>query len=97
MIDLRLLRTDPDAVRAALARRGQPEVLRQLDQVIALDATFRELVGQRDAIRAEINEISKQVGAHRRAGDVDGATALQQRGRDLGDEARVVAVQSDGL
>ncbi len=97
MIDLRLLRTDPDAVRAALARRGQPELLRQLDQVIALDSTFRELVGQRDAIRAEINEISKQVGAHRRAGDVDGATALQQRGRDLGDEARVVAVQSDGL
>lgn len=60
MIDLRLLRTDPDAVRAALARRGQPELLRQLDQVIALDSTFRELVGQRDAIRAEINEISKQ-------------------------------------
>lgn len=95
MIDVRLLRTDPDGVRTGLARRGQPDLLVQLDQAIALDASLRGLVVRRDAIRAEVNDISKQVGVLRREGDTDGATALQGRSRDLGDEERAVAAQTD--
>ena len=36
MLDIRLIRRDPDAVRAALARRGESDVS-VLDQVLALD------------------------------------------------------------
>ena len=43
MIDVRLLRSDPAAVRAATARRGDPRLLEQLDRAAALDDELREL------------------------------------------------------
>ncbi|MEY2583308.1 MAG: seryl-tRNA synthetase [Ilumatobacteraceae bacterium] len=91
MIDVRLLRTDPDGVRAALSRRGQPEILDQLDRAIAFDALSREIVAKRDAIRAEVNDLSKAVGELRRTGDTYGAEELQLRSRALGDQERVLA------
>jgi seryl-tRNA synthetase len=91
VIDVRLLRTEPDAVRAALARRHQPEVLDQLERAIAFDGLTREIIAKRDAIRAEVNELSKAVGKLRRDGDTEGAEALQLRSRSLGDEERVLA------
>jgi seryl-tRNA synthetase len=71
VIDVRALRNDPAAVRAALARRNKPEVLTALDQAIALDEKMRNLTNERDQIRQEINEVSKSVGQLRR----DGANA----------------------
>lgn len=52
MIDLRLLREDPDGVRRALARRG-PQFGAVLDEVIELDQQRRAAVPQVDALRAE--------------------------------------------
>lgn len=95
MIDVRLLRTEPDAVRSALARRRQPEVLDQLERAIAFDALSRDIVAKRDAIRAEVNELSKEVGLLRRAGDTAGAEKLQERSRSLGDHERVLAGEFD--
>ncbi|HEY0521534.1 MAG TPA: serine--tRNA ligase, partial [Ilumatobacteraceae bacterium] len=91
MIDVRLLRAEPDAVRAALARRHQPDVLDQLERAIAFDALTRDIIAKRDAIRAEVNELSKAVGKLRRDGDAAGAEDLQLRSRALGDEERVLA------
>ena len=51
MIDVRLLRNDPAAVKAALARRGKPEIIEQLDAAIALDGQLRDITAQRDASR----------------------------------------------
>ena len=61
MIDVRLLRTDPDAVRRGLERRHAPEVLAQLDRATELDAQVRSIQARRDSLRAEVNEVSKQV------------------------------------
>ena len=97
MIDIRLIRNEPDVVRAALARRGNPELLDQVEQVIALDVRSREIVAQRDAMRAEVNELSKQVGALRRTGDTVAADAVQARSRTLGDDERVLAGEYDAL
>ena len=95
MIDLRQLRSDPDAVLAAMARRGKPELLDQLREAIALDVESRDIAGRRDALRAEVNELSKQVGALRRAGDVEAAEAAQIASRARGDEERSLAAHAD--
>ena len=95
MIDVRLLRTEPDAVRLALARRGQPDVLDQLERAIAFDTLSRGIVAQRDALRAEVNELSKLVGELRRTGDIAGAEVQQARSRALGDNERVLANEFD--
>ena len=85
MIDVRLLRTDPDGVRAALARRGNADVLAQLARATELEASVRELQAKRDTLRADVNELSKQVATARRAGDVAAAEQLQADSRALGD------------
>ena len=95
MIDVRLLRADPDAVRSALARRHQPDVIDQLERAIAFDALSRDIVAKRDAIRAEVNDLSKAVGEVRRRGDAKGAEELQLRSRALGDHERVLANEFD--
>jgi seryl-tRNA synthetase len=95
VIDVRLLRSEPDAVRGALARRGQPEVVDQLERAVAFDALSREIVAKRDAIRAEVNDLSKAVGKLRRDGNASGAEELQLRSRELGDQERVLANEFD--
>ena len=88
MIDVRLLRTNPDVLRAALARRGKPDLLVQVDEAIALDMRLREIANERDTIRAEVNEVSKQVGQLRRDKKTEEAEALQERSRALGERER---------
>ncbi len=95
MIDVRLLRTEPDAVRAALARRGDPELDTLLDSMLSLDARLREITAERDAVRARVNELSKQVGQLRRDGDTSGAEALQAESRSLGATEHALAAEHD--
>jgi seryl-tRNA synthetase len=95
VIDVRLLRADPDAVRSAMARRHQPDVIDQLERAIAFDELSRDIVAKRDAIRAEVNDLSKAVGELRRKGDAKGAEELQLRSRALGDHERVLANEFD--
>ena len=95
MIDVRLLRTDPEAARTALARRGSSDVLEQLDRAIAFEAMLRDIVAKRDTVRAEVNDLSKQVGLLRREGNDDSAEALQIRSRALGEQERVLGDEFD--
>ena len=95
MIDIRQLRNQPDVVRTAMARRGSAEIVAQLDETLALDERGREIVARRDFIRFQVNDLSKQVGALRRAGDTDQAELLQSQSRALGDEERTLAAESD--
>ncbi len=80
-----------------MARRGAPDLLDQLDRVAALDERAREIVSQRDALRAQVNELSKQVGGLRRDGRADEAEALQAESRALGEHEKTLADESDGL
>ncbi|HEV2777571.1 MAG TPA: hypothetical protein VGV90_18420, partial [Solirubrobacteraceae bacterium] len=72
MLDLRLIRRDPEAVRAALARRG-PQAVERLDRVIELDTRWREATQAAEALRAEQKSASEEVAAGKREGrDVSG-------------------------
>jgi|TARA_B100000959_G_scaffold79346_1_gene84471 seryl-tRNA synthetase len=95
VIDIRLLRSDPEAVKAALARRG--EDTSGLDQIIELDARQRALAEERDQVRNEVNTISKEVGGLHRDGKAAEAVELQARSRDLGDREDTLASEVDML
>ena len=88
VIDVRLLRTQPDAVRAALARRSKPELLEHLEHAIRLDVRLRDIVAERDAARARVNELSKQVGQLRR--DKKDAEPLMAESRALGEREKAL-------
>jgi seryl-tRNA synthetase len=95
VIDVRLLRTNLDGVRSALARRGKPDLLLQVDEAVALDTQLREMSLERDTLRAEVNDLSKQVGALRRDKKNDEAEALMERSRAGGDRERVLQSEID--
>ncbi|MEZ5273032.1 MAG: hypothetical protein R2694_12130 [Ilumatobacteraceae bacterium] len=97
MIDVRLLRTDPEGTRAALARRGSPELLDQLAEATSTDSRLRDIQTQRDTLRAEVNNLSKQVGQARRDGDTARAEDLQARSRAAGEQEKALAAEADTL
>jgi seryl-tRNA synthetase len=65
MLDIRLLRTETERVREALARREADGLL---DEVLALDERRRALQTQVDALRAERNAAAQAIGEAKRAG-----------------------------
>ena len=95
MIDIRLLRTDPQAVKAAIARRG--EDTSGLDRVVELDAQQRQLAEERDQVRNEVNTISKEVGGLHRDGKAEEAAELQAQSRELGAREEALSAEGDGL
>ncbi|MEI6200078.1 MAG: serine--tRNA ligase [Actinomycetota bacterium] len=97
MIDVRLLRTNLDGVRSALARRGKPDLLVQVDEAVSLDTRLREMSLERDTLRAEVNDLSKQVGALRRDKKNDEAEALMERSRAGGDRERILQTEIDAV
>jgi len=89
MLDIRRLRTDPDAVRAGLSRRGGDAAV-HVDRIVELDERQRALGSQRDEIRARVKVLSKDVGRLRSQGDADAAEALMAESRALGDEEKAL-------
>jgi len=95
VIDIRYLRSEPDTVRELMARRNKPELIGLLDEALGFDGRMREITAERDAIRQQVNEISKQVGTLRRNGDDKAAEGLQAESRSLGEKEQSLAAETD--
>ena len=94
MLDVRRVRTEPDALKASLARKGVDPS--DVDRLVDLDERRRALTAERDDLRGRIKAASKDVGRLRGRGDVDAAEAKAAESRALGDdEARVAAEAAD--
>ncbi|MEX2294316.1 MAG: serine--tRNA ligase [Acidimicrobiales bacterium] len=89
MLDIRVIRIDPDGVRAGLSRRGG-DASAHLDRILELDGEQRSLGARRDELRARINALSKDVGRLRGQGDTPGAETLMAESRALGDEEKAL-------
>ena len=63
MLDIRLLRENPEVVRANLARRRDPAKLDLLDHVIAWDAEWRRHLKELEELRHRRNVVSQEIGA----------------------------------
>jgi seryl-tRNA synthetase len=96
MLDLRRLRTEPEALKAALDRRG-PGTSEPVDRILALDAENRRLIGERDEVRSQVKAISRDVGRLRGQGRVDEAEARMAESRELGEREKGLAAEADRL
>ncbi|HKD98063.1 MAG TPA: serine--tRNA ligase, partial [Micromonosporaceae bacterium] len=82
MIDLRLLREDPDLVRASQRARGESEAA--VDSLLAADESRRAAVGAFEVLRAEQKQLGKQVSTARG----EERDALLTRTRELAGQVR---------
>ncbi len=65
MLDLKLIRSEPERVKAALERRGAGDAI---DELLALDARRRELLPRIEGAQAERKTLSKQIGEEKQKG-----------------------------
>ena len=62
MIDLKFLRENPEVVKQNIKNKFQDHKLPLVDEVIELDAEARKTQQEADSLRAEKNQLSKQIG-----------------------------------
>jgi seryl-tRNA synthetase len=95
VLDIRLIRREPDAVRAALARRGDASA-GAIDKVIELDERWRELTAEAEEVRAELNKASRGRRGAPTPEEREQLGRLSARGRELSDEVATVLERRDG-
>ena len=77
MLDIRFLRENPDVVKENIKKKFQDGKLPLVDEVIELDAKKRETQQEADALRADRNKLSKQIGALMAQGKKEEAEAVK--------------------
>jgi seryl-tRNA synthetase len=91
VLDLRLIRREPEAVRAALARRGD-DLAQRVDRVLELDERWRAAAQSAESLRAEQKAASEEVASGRREGrDV---ALLLARLKELSGEVKALGERS---
>jgi len=82
VIDLKLLREDPDVVRRSQISRGEDPAL--VDALLAADARRRAAISAADSLRAQQKAVSKQVGT----ASAEERPALLQRAKELAEQVK---------
>jgi seryl-tRNA synthetase len=97
VLDVRRIRSEPDVVKAALARRGSKSFVESVDELLQLDEERRAHLAEVNQLKAERNEVSKKIGEIRRAGG--DAEEMIVAMREVGDRISAIdaeVVEADG-
>jgi seryl-tRNA synthetase len=89
MIDVKLLRTDPDRIRRSQTKRGESVEL--VDQAIAADEARRTSIGAFEGLRAQQKELGKQVAAAKG----EAKQALLAQTKQLSDDVKAAQAAVD--
>ena len=79
MLDIKFVRMNPEVVKENIRKKFQDEKLPLVDEVIELDKKNREIKQEVEALRAERNKISKQIGACMAQGKKEEAEELKKQ------------------
>ncbi len=97
MIDINVLRNDPEAVRANIRKKFQDRKLPLVDEVLALDAKRRELQKEGDDDRARRNALSAQVGKLMKEKKAEEAAAAKAEAAALGERIGAIERESEEI
>lgn len=79
MIDINLIRTNPELVKANIKKKFQDEKLKNVDEILKLDEKIRELKKEGDNLRSSRNSLSSQIGLLMKDKKIDEANELKSR------------------
>ncbi len=83
MLDIKRIRQNPEAIKAAVERRGKKT---RIDELLELDAKRREILADVEVKKAKKNDVSKKIPAMKKAGE--DTTAVFEEMKLLGDEIK---------
>ena len=97
MLDINLLRTDPDKVRENIKKKFQDQKLPLVDEVIAMDREFRDAIQQGDSLRNKRKTLSKQIGGLLAKGEKEEAEKVKAEVAAMADELEALEKKEDEL
>ncbi|MBQ9307088.1 MAG: serine--tRNA ligase, partial [Clostridia bacterium] len=86
MLDIALLRNDPDKVRENIRKKFQDQKLPLVDEVIAFDRAYRDAQQQADSLRNQRKTLSKQIGGLIGKGQKEEAEAVKAKVAEIAQE-----------
>ena len=86
MIDIKLIRENPDLVKENIKKKFQEEKLGLVDEVYEYDKTYREYKAEGDKLRAKRNDLSNQIGGLMREGKKSDAEAIKEEVSKINDQ-----------
>jgi seryl-tRNA synthetase len=96
MLEINRIRTDKDGVIAGLAKR-QIDATETIEQILELDAKWRQTKTELDNISAEINQLSRKIGDLYKSGQAVEANLLKEKSLALKEQETQFKSKSDGL
>ena len=93
MLDIKFLRENPDIVKQNIRNKFQDEKLPMVDEVIALDKENREIKQEVEALRAERNRVSKEIGKLMGQGKREEAEEIKKKIAASGDRIEELTVR----
>ena len=97
MIDIKLIRTNPDLVKENIKKKFQTEKLPLVDEVLALDEEYRAAVSRADYLRNQRNVISKRIGMLVGQGKREEAEETKKQVTAMADEMAALTAREDEL
>ncbi len=94
MLDIKVIRDDPEKVKAALARRCK-DYSAEVDRVLELDSKRRDIIGKSEAIKAQQNADTKKIPAMKKNGE--DTTAIFADLKKLADEIKELDTELKGV
>ena len=86
MIDIKLIRENPELVKENIKKKFQDEKLVLVDEVKQLDETYRQLRTKADELRSKRNNISKEIGSLMSQGKKEEAEKVKEEVKLIGEE-----------
>ena len=97
MLDIKFLRENPDVVKQNIKNKFQDRKLPLVDEVIELDKENREIKQEVQALRADRNKLSKQIGALMGQGKKEEAEEVKKRIAEDGQKIEQLPVEEKKL
>ncbi|MGC8850652.1 MAG: serine--tRNA ligase [Candidatus Micrarchaeia archaeon] len=95
MLEIKLIRKNPEAVRANLARRNNPVFLEWFDDLLVVDAEQRRLLQELEQLRATRNQLTEKIKELKKTGE--DASALLNEAAQLPQKIKAVEEQQEKL
>ena len=93
MIDINLIRENPEAVKENIKKKFQDKKLPLVDEIIALDKKKRELQAEGDVRRAQRNSLAKNIGLLMREGKKEEAEEAKRLSKENND--RIAEIENE--
>ena len=97
MLDIALLRTNPELVKENIRKKFQDAKLPLVDEVVALDKEYRETIQKADGLRNQRKVLSKQIGGLMAKGQKDEAEAVKAQVAAAADELAALEAREEEL